>query len=147
MKYLLTIILVAVTLVGGWFYYQKMQAPDPGTVKLYFYDGGDANGGYKVTTQEVPPSPHLEDVAIRALIDVELDHLFPSIEDDFLGVTIENGVAMVNFKKAQDQLYLTGVPGYTGVVTNSITKTLMQFPTIKKVQFAIDGKVITEWDA
>lgn len=63
-----------------------------------------------------------------------------------IGVTIKRGVATVNFKP-EAECYLQSAISMMNRVMNPIDKTLMQFKTIKKVQYALNGKVITEWDA
>lgn len=63
-----------------------------------------------------------------------------------IGVTIKRGTATVNFKP-EAECYLQSAISMMNRVMNPIEKTLMQFKTIKSVQYALNGKVITEWDA
>ena len=64
-----------------------------------------------------------------------------------IGVSVsKKGVATVNFKP-EAECYLQSAISMMNRVMNPIEKTLMQFKTIKKVQYALNGKVITEWDA
>jgi len=63
-----------------------------------------------------------------------------------IGVTIKRGIATVNFRPAAE-CYLQSAISQMDRVMNPIDKTLMQFKSIKEVQYALNGKVITEWDA
>jgi spore germination protein GerM len=64
----------------------------------------------------------------------------------FIGVSIKKGVATVNFRP-EAGCYLQTAYTMANMVMNPIDATLKQFESIKKVQYALDGKVITEWDA
>ena len=63
-----------------------------------------------------------------------------------IGVSIKRGTAIVNFRPAAE-CYLQSAISMMNRVMNPIEKTLMQFKSIKKVEYALNGKVITEWDA
>jgi spore germination protein GerM len=63
-----------------------------------------------------------------------------------IGVTIRKGVAIVNFKP-EAECYLQTAITAGEYVTKPIEATLKQFKSIKKVEYAINGKVITDWDA
>jgi spore germination protein GerM len=64
----------------------------------------------------------------------------------FLGVSVKRGTAIVNFR-AEAECYLQSAITMMNFVMEPIDATLKQFPSIKEVQYALDGKVITEWDA
>lgn len=64
----------------------------------------------------------------------------------FLGVSIKKGVAIVNFRP-EAECYLQTTITMQTFTLNPIEATLKQFKTVKEVQFALNGKVITEWDA
>ena len=64
----------------------------------------------------------------------------------YRGVAIEKGVATVNFTP-EAECYLQSAIYMMSRVMNPIEATLKQFSTIKEVRFALDGRVITEWDA
>jgi len=64
----------------------------------------------------------------------------------FLGVSIKKGVATVNFRP-EAECYLQSAITMMSYVMDPIDATLKQFKSIKEVQYALDGKVITEWDA
>jgi spore germination protein GerM len=68
------------------------------------------------------------------------------LADYFLGVSIKKGVATVNFR-AEGECYLQSAITMMNFVMDPIDATLKQFKSIKEVQYALDGKVITEWDA
>jgi spore germination protein GerM len=64
----------------------------------------------------------------------------------FLGVSIKRGTAIVNFRP-EAECYLQSTVTMMSFVMEPIDATLKQFSSIKEVQYALDGKVITEWDA
>ncbi len=64
----------------------------------------------------------------------------------FLGVSIRKGVATVNFRP-EAECYLQTTITMQTFTLNPIEATLKQFKTVKDVQYALNGKVITEWDA
>ena len=63
-----------------------------------------------------------------------------------IGVTIRRGVATVNFRPAAE-CYLQSAASQMSRVMDPIDATLKQFKTIKEVRYALNGKVITAWDA
>lgn len=66
----------------------------------------------------------------------------------YLGVSIKDGTAVVNFRRgAEKYLYVFGPVCQQERVLTPIVKTLKQFSTIRSVDFAINGKIIEEWDA
>ena len=64
----------------------------------------------------------------------------------FIGVTMKKGTAIVNFRP-EAECYLQSTITMMTFVMNPIDATLKQFKSIKTVEYAINGKVITEWDA
>lgn len=65
----------------------------------------------------------------------------------YLGVTIRKGVAVVNFRRgAEESLYVNGPLCRQDMVLAPIVETLKQFATIKSVAYAINGKIIEDWD-
>ncbi len=64
----------------------------------------------------------------------------------FLGVSVKKGTAVVNFRP-EAECYLQSAITMMNFVMDPIDKTLKQFKSIKTVEYALDGKVITEWDA
>jgi spore germination protein GerM len=72
----------------------------------------------------------------------------PPLGKYYLGVAIRRGVAVVNFRPgAEEHLHVSGAACQQEQVLTTIEKTLKQFSTIKSVKYAINGKIITEWDA
>ena len=72
----------------------------------------------------------------------------PSLSDYYIGLTIKKGIAIVNFRPgAEEYLHVSGPICMQNQVLMPIKKTLKQFPSIKDVDYAINGKIIEEWDA
>jgi hypothetical protein len=68
--------------------------------------------------------------------------------DYYRGVSIKEGVAIVNFRPgAEKYLHVSGAACQQEQVLTPIVKTLKRLSTIKSVDFAINGKIIEEWDA
>lgn len=66
----------------------------------------------------------------------------------YRGVSIQEGVAVVNFRSgAQQHLYVSGPVCMTEKALAPLQKTLLQFRTVKSVNYAINGKIIKDWDA
>lgn len=66
----------------------------------------------------------------------------------FIDVKVKNHKAVVNFRSgAEEFLYVSGPICMSQTVLAPIEKTLLQFRNIKSVDYAIDGKIIEEWDA
>ncbi|MES2436653.1 MAG: GerMN domain-containing protein [Patescibacteria group bacterium] len=68
------------------------------------------------------------------------------LRDHYIGVTVKNGKATVNFKP-DGMTYLNSTACMQESVKTSIEKTLKQFSSITEVVYAINGKVVTDWDA
>lgn len=101
--------------------------------------------------------------ATRQVADAALKMLFkgPTVEekangmagnaplgDYYLGVKIKKGEAIVNFRRgAEKYLHVSGAICEQEMVLTPIVKTLKQFSPIKSVDYAIEGRIITEWDA
>lgn len=66
--------------------------------------------------------------------------------DYYIGVTVSRGTATVNFRPAA-MCYLNAATSSQEQIKEPIYRTLRQFSTIKKVRFAINGKVVKYWDA
>jgi len=99
----------------------------------------------------------LADAAVRELLKGpskdESRRLNARMSDDLralapllIGVTVEGDTVTVNFKK-EALTILNSAAARQMMAKTPIEKTLLQFPAIKKVQYAIDGTVFTEWDA
>jgi hypothetical protein len=68
--------------------------------------------------------------------------------DYYIGVSIVRGVAVVNFRPgAEKYLYVNGAACQQEQALTPIEKTLKQFSSVRSIKYAINGKIITEWDA
>src|SRR4030095_14784862 len=66
----------------------------------------------------------------------------------YRGVSIKDGVAVVNFRPgAEKYLHVLGPACGQEKVLTPIVQTLKRLSTITTVDFAINGKIIEEWDA
>lgn len=66
----------------------------------------------------------------------------------YRGVSIKNETAVVNFRPgAEKYLYVLGPACQQEKVLTPIVETLKRFGTIKSVDYAINGKIIEDWDA
>ena len=97
---------------------------------------------YQSTQKTIVSVPQIADATLKELFNAYLN----ALQSAYVGVSIKDGVATVNFN-SDARKYLQAAPGVSSEYTNSITKTLLQFNTITKVQFSITGTVITDWDA
>lgn len=109
------------------------------TVVLYYFDGTN----YQSTTFSLSKQSQIGDTTLKQLFKVYL----PEIASEYNSVTISNRIATVDFNVGARKYLDQATAGISSKYTNSIRKTLLQFDTIDKVQFSIDGKVITDWDA
>jgi spore germination protein GerM len=133
-------------------------------VTLYFTDSTDARfqttcEAFARTTRMIPKTDAVADATLKELFKgptVEqkgrgLEDLFhmkdeQPLADSYIGVTIKDGTAIVNFHQPAMR-YLSSPACMQASIKTSIEKTLKQFSTIKKIEYAIDGKIQTEWDA
>lgn len=109
------------------------------SVILYHFDGQN----YVNQTKRLSTGNNKENATLELLFDLYL----PKISNYYRGIDIKNEVATVNFTPEAREYLGLAVSGISAEYTNSIKKTLLQFDTIKKVQYSIDGKIITDWDA
>jgi spore germination protein GerM len=103
--------------------------------------------------RKIPATKQLADAALRQLFAgptaEEKAKGMVSIERlsrYYIGVTIRRGVAIVNFRPGAET-YLNGTACEQEELHTPMVKTLTQFSTIKTIEFAINGKIIEEWDA
>lgn len=68
------------------------------------------------------------------------------LSEYYKGVSIKNGTAIVNFSP-DAACYLQSTPAMAHVVLTPIELTLKQFKTVKRVEYALNGKIIVDWDA
>ncbi len=164
-------LLLSIFVLGGA---QAAQAQTRGTMKIKIYfpkDDPDANLSLVAVERNVKRTNRLADAAVRELLKgvsesdrkmgltsvYAVENLITGrtecarekmkpLAAYFIGVTIKRGTATVNFRP-EAECYLQSTITMMGFVMDPIDATLKQFPSIKEVQYALDGKVITEWDA
>jgi hypothetical protein len=116
----------------------------------YRDDCGD--GGFVI--RKIPATRRVADAALKLLFagptEEEkakgLESLAP-LGSFYLGVSIKNGTATVNFRPgAEKYLYVSGGLCDQARALTPIDKTLKQFSSVKSVVYAINGKIIEDWD-
>ena len=141
-------ILITIALTSTTF----AQKADTMTVKVFFHskkidpDWLDCNKVYPVT-RTIPRTASVATAALQEL----LKGTTPEEAKDFIGfspdetkgilksVKVKNGTAFVNFTKAVYEQMGNATSSCGGGFFSMTDATLMQFPTIKKVVYAIDG--------
>jgi spore germination protein GerM len=121
--------------------------------KLPAYENDCGAGEY--VTRKIPATRTVADAALRQLFagPTEAEKAkgmegIASLGKYYRGVSIRKGVATVNFRPgAEEHLRVNGPLCMQDQVLVQIVNTLKQFGTIKSVEYAINGKVIKEWDA
>ena len=112
-------------------------------------------GAGEFVVRKVAPTKRTADAALRLLFagpNVSeqakgMEGLGP-LGEYYRGVSIKDGVAVVNFRPgAEKYLHVLGPACGQERVLTPIVKTLKRLSTIKSVDFAINGKIIEEWDA
>ncbi|MEP6849535.1 MAG: GerMN domain-containing protein, partial [Acidobacteriota bacterium] len=128
-------------------------------IKVFFVNPKIANGNDcdtgEFVTRKIPKTTKVADAALRQLFAGPTDaekqkgmEGIASLGSYYIGVTIKNGKAIVNFKPgAEKYLYVDGPFCMQSGVLTPISKTLTQFSSVKDVDFAINGKIIEDWDA
>ncbi len=110
-----------------------------------------------VWTAVAPPAPTpavfykalseaTENNAIGTALLVELQSIDSPLTTYYLGARIKDGVATVYFRSGVEQ-YLYAPPGIQAGYLQPIVSSLQNIPGLIKIQWAIDGKVITDFDA
>lgn len=129
-------------------------------LKLFFVNPNHPDwqndcGGGEFVKRKTQATRRLADAALRLLFAGPtpeekakgMESIAP-LGDYYLGVSIKRGVAIVNFRPgAEEHLHTGGPVCMQQAVLTPINKTLKQFRTIKSVDYAINGKIIEEWDA
>ena len=112
-------------------------------------------GAGEFVKRSVPPTKKLADAALRLLFAGPtvaeqakgMESLGP-LGKYYRGVSVKDGVAVVNFRPgAEKYLHVLGPACKQEQVLTPIVETLKRFSTIKSVDYAINGKIIEEWDA
>lgn len=112
-------------------------------------------GAGEFVERSIPATKRLADAALRLLFAgptaEEKAKGMESLEKlgkYYLGVSIKKGVAIVNFRPGAEEPLYTGGPACRQEQAHTpISKTLLKLGTIKEIRFAINGKIIEEWDA
>lgn len=169
--YTLTAILFSIFLFG---FGQTAQAQTAKTMEIsLFFPKDNSEGVVELVKVErtVTKSSRIADTAIRELLkgvnNVEkkkglmstyevkdivtgreecTDGKMKPLAAYFIGIRIKKGIAIVNFRP-EAGCYLDTAITAADFVMKPIEETLKQFPSIKRVEYAINGKVITDWDA
>ena len=138
---------------------QKPRSGRELSVRVYFtnpklpgYRDDCGEGGFII--RKIPATKQIADAALKLLFagptDEErakgLQSLAP-LGDYYLGVSIKNGKAIVNFRSgAEKYLYVSGGLCEQARTLKPIAETLKQFSSVKSVDYAINGKIIEDWD-
>lgn len=124
------------------------------TIKIYFNDlRGNPNfedcGKVRAVKRTIPKTKAVAKAALEELFKGpteqekadELDSIFSAdTKDILLSVKIKKGAAYVNYKKEVTEKLGNATTSCGGLsYFSSVESTLKQFPTIKKVFFAIEG--------
>jgi spore germination protein GerM len=131
-------------------------------VQLYYYSLKDLNNAtydepvvvartisykenmlYEAAVRELLKGPS-KDEARR--LNARMSDDLRGLADDLIDVKAEGDTATVNFKQSALEV-LNSAAARQMMAKQPIEKTLLQFPEIKNVKYAIDGKEFTEWDA
>lgn len=111
-------------------------------------------GAGEFVTRKIPATQAVADAALKQLFagPTEAEKAkgmegIASLGKYYRGVSIRKGVAIVNFRPgAEEHLRVNGPLCMQDQVLAQIINTLKQFGTIKSVEYAINGKIIKEWD-
>ncbi len=130
------------------------------TIKLYFHsdkldrEWDDCNKVYPVT-RTIPKTAAVASAALEELLKgptMDEAKSFsgfapPETNGIVKSVKVKNGAAFVNFTKVVYQQMGNATTSCGGGFFSMVDATLMQFPTIKKVYYAIDGSTndFYEW--
>jgi hypothetical protein len=112
-------------------------------------------GAGEFVVRKVAPTKRTADAALRLLFaGPNVSEQAKGMEgpgplgEYYRGVSIKDGVAVVNFRPgAEKYLHVSGPACGQERVLTPIVKTLKRLSTITSVDFAINGKIIEEWDA
>lgn len=120
--------------------------------KLPAYENDCGAGEFVI--RKIPATRTVADAALKQLFagPTEAEKAkgmegIASLGKYYRGVSIRKGVAIVNFRPgAEEHLRVNGPLCMQDQVLAQIINTLKQFGTIKSVEYAINGKIIKEWD-
>jgi spore germination protein GerM len=118
-------------------------------VRAYFWLSGDENSeGLVPVLREVPKTTAVARAAIEQLLlgpigrEADSGVISSAVPKgtELLGISIDDGVATVDLS---GEFASGGGSTATMVRLAQVTYTLTQFPTVQRVRFSIDGKVVT----
>lgn len=166
------LVLIAILFLTGIGAVTPVAAQKTMTVTIFLVkDDPDADNELVAVKRSVPKTARVADAAIRELLkgateadrkaglasayereniitgrdECQSDSMKP-LAAYFIGVTIRRGTAIVNFRP-EAECYLQSTAFMMSRVLNPIDRTLKRFKSVKNVEFALNGKIITEWDA
>lgn len=131
-------------------------------VQLYYYSLRDLNNATfdqpVVVARTISYRENmLYDAAIRELLkgpskdearrlNARMSDDLRALADDLIDVKVEGDTATMNFRQSALEI-LNSAAARQMMAKQPLEKTLLQFPEIKNIQYAIDGSVFEEWDA
>ena len=127
-------------------------------LKLFFTnpnhpDFANTCGAGEFVERRIPATKRLADASLRLLFagpntqeKAKGMESLSQLGRFYLGVSIKRGVAIVNFRPEAEEI-LQGTACEQEQILTPMHKTLTQWNTIKRVEYAINGKMIEEWDA
>ena len=112
-------------------------------------------GAVRAATRKIAPTKQTANAALTLLFAEPLAaeksagvQSLATLGDYYVGVTIKKGTAIVNFRTGAEKfLFVSGPICRQTQVLTAIEKTLLQFASIKSVEYAIDNVIIEDWDA
>lgn len=120
------------------------EADEAVSVDLFFIKVTDQKEKVVPTTRAIRPASSREEGAVRALIDgvseaEQTEGYTSSIPPgtDILSFRLENGLATVDFT---DDIEPGGGSAWVTAIRNQITRTLLAFDSISKVEIRVEGK-------
>jgi hypothetical protein len=154
------LVLAVLTLFPSVSFAKELNSPTLITLKVYFSntklpEWANSCGAGEFVTRDAPATKRPAHTALKLLFagptaeeKAKGMESLTALGDYYIGVSVVKGVAIVNFRRgAEKHLYVNGAACQQEQALTPIEKTLTQFPTIKRVKYAINGKIITEWDA
>ena len=127
-------------------------------IKVFFTNPKIPNGNEcdtgEFVIRKIPRTTQVADAAVRQLFvgpsaneKAKGMEAIPSLSDYYIGIAIRKETAVVNFRPgAEKYLHVDGPLCMQDSVLTPILKTLRQFPAINNVDYAINGKIIEDWD-
>jgi len=129
-------------------------------IKIYFTNPNlpewkDTCTAGEFVTRKIPATKRVADMALKLVFagptakekEKGMKSITP-LSDFYIGVSIKSETAIINFRSgAEKYLHVLGPICMQQIWLAPMTQTLKRFKNIKTVQYAIDGKIIDDWDA